>query len=191
MLRWRRGARVEALRLEWRSIGSATPAKPNRNTCRPRPFPALYFSLAGKVERPRVELPASAVPVSALPVSAVSSAASISGRRIGESYYHVSVVRCYRKHAAGFEDIDPGTAETMTVHPWAGVGRAMVALPPCAHTATDNYFFLEFFVGRSMWLQDSFAGRVRHFLHRRRARAAVGGGARAMQRKPEQNGDRV
>ena len=144
-----------------------------------------------KVERPRVELPASAAPVSAAPVSAVSSAASISGRRIGESYYHVSVVRCYRKHAAGFEDIDTGTAETMTVHPWAGVGRAMVALPPCAHTATDNYFFLEFFVGRSMWLQDSFAGRVRHFLHRRRARAAVGGGARAMQRKPEQNGDRV
>ena len=85
-----------------------------------------------KVERPRVELPASAAPVSAAPVSAVSSAASISGRRIGESYYHVSVVRCYRKHAAGFEDIDPGTAETMAVHPWAGVGRAMVALPPCA-----------------------------------------------------------
>jgi hypothetical protein len=43
-----------------------------------------------KVERPRVELPASAAPVSAAPVSAVSSAASISGRRIGESYYHVS-----------------------------------------------------------------------------------------------------
>ena len=73
-----------------------------------------------KVERPRVELPASAAPVSAAPVSAVSSAASISGRRIGESYYHVSVVRCYRKHAAGVEDINPGTAETMTVHPWAG-----------------------------------------------------------------------
>ena len=86
--------------------------------------------------------------------------------------YHVSVVRCYRKHAAGFEDIDPGTAETMTVHPWAGVGRAIgVRCRPCAHTATDNYFFLEFFVGRSMWLQDSFAGRVRHFLHRRRAEA--------------------
>jgi hypothetical protein len=37
-----------------------------------------------------------------------------------------------RRETAGFEDIDPGTAETMTVHPWAGVGRAMVALPPCA-----------------------------------------------------------